>query len=285
MRDGKQNPTISKKRTLDQSALPTQNDLAPMASRSHPDVSTISQEPPQIGIQRASTFPKLGSSSANASNSSLENSWSQSGSSYGAQTPTSAPYDASTFAAASQRNKSQAGGGIPPYSMGTSLANPALADLSSMMFPPAEEPFGYPNQPLTTFENNQQYNKNSIYPSSQVYNSIGNASPVAPPSRGGEENIEAQFYPLPPYIEQRQQQRQQPMPLQSQRVMGFGPSMGYGAGQAQSGTAAQAMQIPNGGWAGQQPFQQDLSDININGLFGGGEWLPPGYPTYQGGNQ
>lgn len=167
---------------------------------------------------------------------------------------------------------------MPPYSMAPGLANPALADMSSMMFPSADEPFGYPNQPLTTFENNQQYSKNSIYPSSQMYNSIGNNSPLAPSSRGRDENIEAQFYPLPPYIEQRQQ----PMPLQSQRAMGFPSSMGYGASQAQSGSVAQAMQIPNGGWTGPQPFQQDLGDININGLFGGGEWLPPGYPSYQG---
>lgn len=165
---------------------------------------------------------------------------------------------------------------MPAYSSSQGLNNPALTDLSSMMFPSPEEPFGYPNQPLTTFENNQQFSKNSIYPS-QMYNSLGSNSPM-PSSQGLDENIEAQFYPLPPYIEQRQQ----PMPLQSQRMMGATPSMGYGAPQAPSRHAAQAMQIPNGGWAGQQSFPQDLSDININGLFGGGEWLPPGYPSYQG---
>lgn len=249
-----------------------------MASRSHPDVSTVNEDPPQMGIKRASTFPKhIDTKPAAAAASPFESSWSQSGgSSYGAQTPTSAPFDATTFAAASQRNVSQAGGGMAGYSSSQGLGNPALTDLSSMMFPSAEEPFGYPNQPLTTFENNQQFSKNSIYPS-QMYNNMGSNSPM-PSLRGRDENIEAQFYPLPPYIEQRQQA----LPLQSQRFMGATPSMGFGATQAQSGNAAQAMQIPNGGWAGQQSFPQDLGDININGLFGGGEWLPPGYPSYQG---
>lgn len=276
MRDGKQNPIISKKRPLDQSTQGMQHDLTPVASRSHPDVSTtISEEPPPMGIQRASTFPKHGSSRAEVPATSLDNAWTHNASSYRVPTPTSAPYDASTFAEASQRSAAQAGGPISSYAM---APNPALSDLSTMMFPPEDEPFGYPNQPLTTFENNQQFSKNSIYPTSQFYNSIGTGSQMAQLSRGRDDSIEAQFYPLPPYIEQSQHH----LPLQSQRAVGFPPAMGYGATQAQSRTAAQAMQIPHGGWSAPQQFPQDISDVNINGLFGGGEWLPPGFPNYQG---
>jgi hypothetical protein len=278
MRDGKQNPTMSKKRPY---AGPEGSSA--QAARSHPDVSTVSQEPPHMGIQRASTFPKHGSTNSPSLGSPMDNSWSHSASSYGASTPTSAPFDTNTFSAANQGNVSQAMQGVvPPYSLPPNFANPGLTDLSTMMFPAGDEPFVYPNQPLTTFENNQQFGKSSIYPSAQAFTPLGNASPATSTnSRGREENIEAQFYPLPPYIEQRQQQ-QLPQQLRTQSHQ-RGLGMGY-AQQAmpfnsagQSTSAVQAMQIPNGGnWVGQSAFPQGIIDqnINIQDLFGGQEWNP-----------
>jgi hypothetical protein len=282
MRDGQQNPSMtSKKRPYD---------AGPEASRSHPDVSVASQEPPQVGIRRASTFPRHENTSSPSLDSPMDNSWSQSASSYGTHTPTSAPFDASTFSAANQRNFSQAtSGAAQSYGLPPNFANPGLTDLSSIMFPAGDEPFVYPNQPLTTFENNQQFAKGSMYPSAQAFTPLGNASPAASSSRGREENIEAQFFPLPPYIEQRQQQQMPQLRTQSQ-TRGFGmgyqqQSMPFNTG-GQSTGAMPAMQMSNGGnWAGQSAFPQGMIDqnINIQDLFGGQEWNPmfAGYQQQQ----
>ena len=142
-----------------------------------------------------------------------------------------------------------------------------------MMFPSAEEPFSYPSQPLTTFETSQQFAKNNPY-SGQSFGNVDATSPMdVPPSRGRDDNMEAQFFALPPYIEQRQQQQQQQAAAPTSN-MGFDMSLGG---------PRQAMGAPNG-WAPQQggvPQADAMSNINIQDIFGGSEWFglnnPSGY--------
>ena len=269
MRNGQQNPTISRKRYLDSGAH-TPQQRNPSASRSHPDISVVSREGVPGSGRRASTFPKHDPSSATINSSASYDTWSQSGAStMGPQTPTSNGIATSGYmnynpqSAFSHRMQQYS---FPP----SNHANPAISDLSSMMFPSADEPFGYPSQPLTTFENNQQFAKNIPYANAQPYSGTGNTSPmVPPPSRGHEDNMEAQFFALPPYIEQRQQQQ-----AQQQGLNYPGGSAAFTNGQS-LGTPT-TTQMPNG-WTGQQPAMQqggELSNINIQDIFGGTEWNP-----------
>lgn len=272
MRNGQQNPTVSRKRHHD-SGTGTPLSHKPAAARSHPDISIPSRDEPTPGTnRRASTFPHQSAPNALNLSPSTFDAWSQSGaSSLGPHTPTNGEFQPGGYAQYHTQNVPNAfSQSMQQYSLPTSsLANPALADLSTMMFPPADEPFGYPSQPLTTFENNQQFTKNHAYANDQAYSGMENSSPmVAPPSRGGrEDNLEAQFFALPPYIEQRQQQAPQ------HHGMNYSGAA-FTNGQ-QLGTPT-ATQMPNG-WLGQpQPMQQGgvMSNINIQDIFGGTEWNP-----------
>lgn len=270
MREGQQNPTATKKRTYDQGPQQYANS---QASRSHPDISTTDQD-----SKRLHTFPKSGTGPASVVASPFESAWSQSGtSSYGPRAHTSGSHESSSFASMNQRSVSHPlASGMQQIALPPNFANPQLADLSNMMFPTADEPLVYPNQPLTTFENNQQFAKQSAFMNTSAYNSIGNSGPAGS-ARGPEENIEAQFFTLPPYIEQRQQS--QPQPMQPRSTAYQQHSVPYSNGPS---LAAQAMQTPNGEW--QQGFQQPLSNIDIGGLFGGAEsnWNPMmGYQNQQ----
>ncbi|KAF2207481.1 hypothetical protein CERZMDRAFT_115166 [Cercospora zeae-maydis SCOH1-5] len=155
LRNGQQNPAMSKKRAYEQG--PYQQ--GPAASRSHPDVSSATA----LEVKRA-TYPNMsGSGSSTATASPYEASWSQSvGSSYGPQTPTCASFDPNAYSAMGNRSVSHpVESAMQQYPMPPNFANPQLSELSSMMFPTADEPLIYPNQPLTTFENNQQFAKNA----------------------------------------------------------------------------------------------------------------------------
>ncbi|KAK3114754.1 Gypsy retrotransposon integrase-like protein 1 [Teratosphaeriaceae sp. CCFEE 6253] len=285
MQEGQQNPAMSRKRQLEHSPAP-QTRPDPRAARSHPDVSVVVPgSGAAIGpVRRASTFPKHGSNMPTVeSPNSLEATWSRSGaSSYGAQTPTSNAFDASAFG--QWNDPGMGGNAMQQYTMPQTFANPALPDLSAMMFPTADEPLGYPNQPLTTFENNQQYAKtHGAFP--QAFSGAPQHPSMIqrPTSRGrggaADDNIEAQFFALPPYIEQRQhQQRLQHQQAQA-HAMGFPNGMqgftsgGQAAMNAQ--TAANAMQMGAGDqqWMQQGQGQgQGYGNINIQDLFGGAEW-------------
>jgi hypothetical protein len=265
MRKGQQNPTVSKKRQHE-SSKGRQNSFTPPAARSHPDISSASRNDPIPGLsKRASTFPHQ--SAPNALNVSQSNfdSWSQSGaSSIGPQTPTNHEFQSNglmPYSTQSALSSFSQGMQLPP----SNYTHSAITDLSTIMFPSADDPLGYPSQPLTTFENNQQFSKNSPYVN-QGFNGVDNTSPMLPqPSRGGrEDNLEAQFFALPPYIEQRQQAQRQ--------GINFGP-VNFGNNQPM-GTPT--TQMPNG-WPGQQqamPQGGGLSNINIQDLFGGNEWNP-----------
>lgn len=281
MREGHKNPGMSKKRTHDQSAQYTQMLNGP-ASRSHPDVSSVGPEH-SFGSKRASTFPRPGGAPGTPGPTSSHDgsAWPLSGSAYGPRTPTSASFDTNGLSNATQRSVSHPmTSSMQQYSLPPNFANPQLTDLSSMMFPAADEPFVYPNQPLTTFENNQYAKNNHSFVNQAAYGGIDGSGQATQVSRGPEENIEAQFYALPPYIEQNQQQQRMSRPQPSQQGMPF-PASNVPYMNGQSTGAAQAMQIP-GQWTGQQAFQQDLSNINIQDLFGGTEWNPMFQQGYAG---
>ena len=112
-----------------------------------------------------------------------------------------------------------------------------------MIFPTADEPFGYPNQPLTTFENNQQFAKNDPYTTAQPFSGIEapNLMTPRPASRGRDDNMEAQFFALPPFIDQQQQQLNQHQHQGRAQTLGFPPNgMPYTNGQPMSAQAAHA---------------------------------------------
>jgi hypothetical protein len=264
MQNGQKNPTMPRKRAHG-SGSSTPFSQA-QASRSHPDVSVSARNEPIPGLtKRASTFPKHGVS--NISPASYD-AWSPSGAStMGPQTPNSNEFNPSGYmyqhssSAPNASNASMNQYSLPP----TSYPNPAISDLSTMMFPPADEPFGYPSQPLTTFETSQQFSKTNPYGTGQNYSGVGNSSPMAiapPSSRGRDDNLEAQFFALPPYIEQRQQELQPP---QQQQHMNFPVAQGRFPGEAVTG-----------GWPQQQGMSpaDAMSNINIQDIFGGTEWFP-----------
>lgn len=283
MREGEQNPIMTRKRQHEHSPQPqVPQQQNPQASRSHTDVSVVGRETPQVpSARRASTFPRHGPQ-LGTNDSQFDLSYSQSGaSSLGPQTPTSNSFDTNAFAHMNAHNNSSvANSAVQQYLLPPNFSNPALPDLSAMMFPPADEPFGYPNQPLTTFENNQLV-KDNPYVNAQRFTGIDTSSPmVPPPSRGREDHIEAQFFALPPYIEQRQQQQrarqQQQQQEQRNRNMGFpADAMNFSGSQAMN--TSPPLQMPNGmpsHWQNQPQIGQDLSNINIQDIFGGAEWNP-----------
>ena len=137
--------------------------------------------------------------------------------------------------------------------------------MSTMMFPSADDPLNYPSQPLTTFESNQQYSKNNPY-MNQGFNGVEQTSPMlANPTRGGrEDNLEAQFFALPPYIEQRQQPQRPGVNFANVDFGGHSNAMGTPTTQVTNGWPTQQQGMPQG----------NMSGIDIGQLFGGNEWLP-----------
>jgi len=210
--------------------------------------------------------------------------WSQAPSSFGTpHTPTSATFDSNNFAGLNQNGLSNTNAGAFAFANTQNYGNPALTDLSTMMFPVANEPFVYPNQPLTTFENNQQFGKGDGFATNATGNMFNNVDAVSPSSSNqrNEEDIEAQYYALPPSIQRgpnpQQMLPQQQFPLggsdtyqQSDRppYIGRPPAVG-----------AQGMRIPDGRWNHMQDLQQQPdAGFNIPDLFGN-EWSNLMTPT------
>lgn len=281
MQEGQQNPTMSKKRPFVPSPQPgaVRHAAIAQASRSHPDVSSLEAVGPATsGLQkRASTFPRHDvQMQVNGSPTSFQSSWPTSGtsSSFGPQTPTTNGLDPNALLQFSQRNALNQG--LQDYSAAQSFSNAPLPELSAMMFPTADEPFAYPTQPLAAFENNPQFAKNNPYTQAQAFNAMNASHPVGLQQTRTEDNIEAQYFALPPYIQERQQQLQQQHAQrhqpQQQHGMGFvSEPMSFTNGQSSMGTPT-TMQMPNG-WSGQQNMPQGpLSDINFQDLFGSADW-------------
>jgi hypothetical protein len=282
MQEGQQNPIMTRKRQFEQTSQPQTQQSA--YSRSQPDVSMMGRGTPTANAKRASTFPLNGPPAAAV----YDTPWASSTtSSYGPQTPTSSGFDAQTMA---QWNEQGATGAMPnglqAYALPQDFANPDLPDLSSsLMFSTADEPFAYPSQPLTTFENSQQMAKNNPYMNAQSYSGVDSAAGIPnSAARGRDENMEAQYFSLPPYIDQKQQ----PQYRQQQGGMGFPPgAINLSNGPPLNAAGALAMPnggIPNGAWAGPPNHSQGGGpNINIQDIFGGAEWnsmmMGPGFQT------
>lgn len=308
MRKGQQNPMISRKRNNDSIAESragekvgasrsypevhtvgrsgrTQN--AP-ASQSHPDVSTSKQTE---SIQaRAGTFPDPAASNQSQHGMGLAapyGAWSQPGSlTLGSRNPSNVNTTTEAYPTNSGymnfddfSDGTAIGSGLQDYNMPPlDFPNPAINDLSSMIFPTQDEPFSYPSQPLTTFENAQQFAKNSPYINGQQYNTTG-MNPhgrIMTPQQNAEDNMEAQFFALPPYMQQRRRQEQQ---QQHQRQSGTAYPNNF---NTQQHIGAPSSTPIFEGWQDSSSQRQqhqtmaesDVTNINIQDLFGGAEWNP-----------
>jgi hypothetical protein len=266
-REGHANPNSIPSRKRRQSST----NGAPKSARSHPDISVTAKEPPppQPGsIQRASTFPNQPTSvptvSAYDQRMSFPTPSMSSGS--GPYTPASPNFNQQSLVTSAMENSSPSNG-LLPYNLPLDLTNPNLPDLSAMMFPSAE-PFTYPNQPLTTFENNQFAKDPNIFnnfSTSKVPTMMSGQS-TAPDT----DNLEAQFYSLPPYMMQQQQQQQQQQRQQRQQQQGRWDMnmMQQQPQQAQMGNMRQV----SGGWPAQQQGMAQgngFPNINLSDMFGG----------------
>ncbi|KAK5110069.1 hypothetical protein LTR62_006314 [Meristemomyces frigidus] len=288
MQEGQQNPMMTRKRQFDATASGARTLLGAQASRSHPDVSAPGVPLSDRQMRRASTFPRLGATGVSVpmstSPTSVDTSWPSGTSSFGPQTPVSGSFDSASLAHWNEQNLLNGAS----YAMPQNFANPALPDLSAMIFPPENEPFSYPNQPLTTFENNQEFVKNNPYitAAQAPYGDVETATVMAPrpPSRGCDDSIEAQFFALPPYM-QEQQRRQLQAQQQTQHPQNS--NMGFASGNTMPSmrSGQNNLQMPNGsqgnGRDGTQWLQQqqqsvlpNYSSIDIQNLFGGSEWNP-----------
>jgi len=318
MRDGQHHPQPSKKRQYGPAPLPYAAGRS-QAAQSHPDISAATREPPGPGFnQRSSTFPRQGPKSE--PNSFVGSPWSSASvsSPFGPTTTSPNAFDQRGFPqdfSAPSSNPMQHST-QQPMSLPPNFANPAIPDVSAMMFPSGgDEPFLYPNQPLTTFENNQQFvaaaanaggKQNNPYIANMANGGSAidsNAAtphtqpqqlfPNTPPSRGRDDNMEAQFFALPPYLEQSRSQQRQGGPPTSFPSDNIGFNGGHAAPPMTSNPAQQQANMGRmpSGWSHQQqsPFngaggvqqQQDFNNINIQDLFGGAEWnamiMDPGF--------
>nr|POE88174.1 vacuolar membrane protease [Quercus suber] len=253
MQEGSANPQMTRKRHHDADLHAVKAAAIPQASKSHTDVADCKPNMSTTTLQqRAASFPRHNGQLAMGGDPNIKPSyesspWSHSGAStFGTGTPTSNGFEPAPMGVPFQ-NGNQAVLGMPSYPQASNY----IPDFSTMMFPPADEPFQYPGQPLTAFENNQQFAMNPSF------NGLGPGHTMVPPSsRSQDDNIEAQFFALPPYIEQKQNQNQQ---------MGFN-EIPYGNRPAMG-----PIQMPNG-MANASSMPQDMGSINIQEIFGGNEW-------------
>lgn len=256
----------------------------PQPARSHPNIAAAAHEPLQKGLQkRAETFPKKSAALPTLQTSAFDGRMSfaapaQSGGSMNGSLPSPNPSLVQGPYATSRADDTSPGG-LMPY-LGADLNHTNLPDLSAMMFPSAE-PFNYPNQPLTTFENNQ-FSKDA-----SMYNSFGangtTAASVMPSNQlntSESDNLEAQFYPLPPYMmaqpQQMQQQQQQQIRHPASWDVCMQPQMN-GMPQVSGPLGMDAKMVASAdGWNGQQPGMTSsnpaFTGVNLNDIFGGEEW-------------
>ena len=172
---------------------------------------------------------------------------------------------------ATQSNLSMAGG----------YQNPALSDLQAMMFP-SNDPFAYPNEAMTSFENNNQFQQ--LDASATNKNVSPRNSAFVPPNSSSMENsgnLDVHLFgPLPPYLRQAQQQQfdlsqqqnaQAPLQQRSEVKMSgqSNEMMGQGTSDYMSGTMPTTAD-----WsaAAQSMRASGFSGMNLDDIFGGEEW-------------
>ncbi|QIW95518.1 hypothetical protein AMS68_001036 [Peltaster fructicola] len=182
LREGKQNPVASKKRQIHRPAT-ISTLIAP--EQSQPTTPTSADFNMPRAQTRAQTFPTQGPEQRVAPTSLGQ--WPQAvfaGANHGASN--GMPMDFSDPASSAA---------LPSHVLAP------LPDVSAMMFPGGgDEPFNYPNQPLTAFESNQQqasktgaYANGSIHPQYNDHNLMNPGAAI----EGRDDNFEAQFFALP----------------------------------------------------------------------------------------
>ncbi|KAI9663980.1 MAG: hypothetical protein M1821_007471 [Bathelium mastoideum] len=169
----------------------------------------------------------------------------------------------------------------PNFPVPNSYQNPALADLQAMMFP-SNDPFAYPNEAMTSFETNNQFNQ--FEPNAMNQDMSPRSSMLVQPRSSGMDsngNLDAQLFgPLPPYMSQSQQQQfnmssQQDAQAQLQQRSGMNMNtqpnemMGSGSTNYMSGTMPATAD-----WsaASQSMRTSGLPGMNLDDIFGGEEW-------------
>ncbi|KAF2232946.1 hypothetical protein EV356DRAFT_568417 [Viridothelium virens] len=281
---GRPNSTTNKKRRP--TASPNMPNSAP-ASAGHNTSSNIPT--PQSEGKRAMTFPKQ-SNTPNRKHFPHPLSLSQN------NTPLDSPYalnspeffSSPSMASESGTNGPPMTGTQPSFPVLGGYQNPALADLQAVMFP-SSDPFAYPSEAMTNFENtNCQFNQfNSTSTSSGNKNISPRNSMFGTPQSGTMDNtgnLDVQLFgPLPPYMSQNQQQQQQQFDLsrqqdaqahlQQQSAMNMNnPTsgmMGQGSNNYMSGSMP-----TTGDWgaAPQSMRTSGLPGMNLDEIFGGEEW-------------
>ncbi|MCJ1400972.1 hypothetical protein MMC11_004183 [Xylographa trunciseda] len=239
---------------------------APSPTRIGPERATYSNpnlsSPQKLSTEHANSFPRA---STFPKNPSLMN-WKRASLPYNnssplADTPRRSSHDiypsSSSDQAGAMTPDSSVSGGLPfssahpnPFHVqpgGYPIPN-GLPDLSAMMFP-SNDPFAYPNQPMTTLEN-RQFTKHEPYAPDALY-----AASSTPNSNPAYDNPDVQLFgPLPPYL----------MGGHHPGIMqGLAPQMDMGAD-----------------WSAQQQHHQDrATGMNMGEIFGEewkGGWLDGG---------
>jgi hypothetical protein len=279
MREGRPNPAPNKKRSFQEGAehLQSDNNQSPL---SYMQSFMGTQEPPPFA-RRAATFPQMGSQNPPNSVTSYPESWAQMNPAFasGMASPNGS-FDSSLLTGGAQQPLSSSVNGVPQqYAAQPGSKQHELTDLSNMIFPIANEPFLYPNQPLTTFENRQQFDRANSYmtngPKTAYSNIDTDSRPTSNPR--SEEDIEAQFFALPPYLQQHQPQSQMATPLQGQQsrsdLYSRSQPMPYNQAAAQLG---QTVPMSAAEWQSAQGLRQEIQN-----MFGSNEWNPMtgGYPN------
>jgi hypothetical protein len=282
MREGRPNPAATKKRSFQEGTEHPQSD-SNQSPLSYMQSFMGAQEPPPFA-RRAATFPQMGTQNPHNAVTSYPESWAQMTPAFtSGMTSPNGSYDSSLLVGVAQQPLSNSVNGVlPQYTGQQGTKQPELTDLSNMIFPAANEPFLYPNQPLTTFENRQQFDRANSYmmngPKTAYSNIDADSRPTSNPR--SEEDIEAQFFALPPYLQQQQQQQPQSQitpPLQGQQSRSNPYSTSQPMSYNQAGAPlGQTVPMSAEEWQAAQGLRQEIQN-----MFGSNEWNPMagGYPS------
>ncbi|KAK4983146.1 Gypsy retrotransposon integrase-like protein 1 [Elasticomyces elasticus] len=265
LREGHHPHASSKKRRQDL----TNTSLTTQPVRSQNDVHTSVQEEPSSRPKQASTLPEPGPPPPRVDQLDTPAPIV----SQDLYTPTSNVFP-QNFTSNSMSATNAMNNALQQFAAPQTFANPSMPDLiamTSMMFP-SDEALAYPNQPLTTFENNR-FGKQNLYDDFDLTNgqpdfTTINTMPSNVTLATENDNMEAQFYPLPPSFMQQLPQNQfamQQMPGTS--TNGAPPVPLGGMVQPSNATATNTSH-----WSNQQDMAQQFPEIDFNEIFGGEEW-------------
>ncbi|KAE8451957.1 hypothetical protein EG329_002121 [Mollisiaceae sp. DMI_Dod_QoI] len=189
------------------SAIPKKKRSAPSPNPTGPRAVTASPDPSQVGpgLPRATTFPTPSPlQTSNLQRTSLDGNRFQNHtlSNPNLRQSFMSPTDISAVGTpdSSSTNNSLQQPRFPMQQPQFGI-NTAVPDLSAMMFPSAD-PFAYPNQPMTAFDNMKQESIGLMNNSQMPHMFVPNGTPTG----GRYDDLEGQLFgPLPPYLTQGQQ--------------------------------------------------------------------------------